>query len=174
MRTVNEAAWGVAFGAVLAFCGTWAQGATPPTVDGTFVADAASGGIEEVKLGQLAQQKAYNSAVKDFGKRMEMDHSKAADQLKDVASRNKIELPSEMNYDGNATYERLAALSGKDFDKEYAKDMVKDHEKAVAEFKKEASSGSNTDLKNFASQSLPMLESHLQAAREMEKTVENE
>ena len=144
------------------------QNSGPDTI---FAKKAAAGGTAEVKLGQLAQEKGTSEAVKAFGKRMETDHSKAGDKLKDVASKNNINLPSGMNKKDQATYDRLSKLSGPAFDRAYAQDMVTDHQEDIAEFKKEANDGENKDIKNFASSTLPTLEDHLKQAREMEKTV---
>ena len=139
--------------------------------DSTFATQAAGGGIAEVKLGELAQQKGTTSAVTEFGKRMVTDHSNANDQLKGVASRDNITLPTTMDSKDQAEYNKLSKLSGTEFDKAYAKDMVQDHEKDIAAFKKEANDGQNPDVKNFAQQTLPTLQSHLQAAQEMERSV---
>lgn len=137
--------------------------------DEAFAKDAASGGMAEVKLGELAQEKGASSTVKEFGKRMETDHSKADDRLKSVASKDNISLPSDMSAKDRATYDRLSKLSGTEFDRAYALDMVKDHESDVAAFKKEAANGTNADMKQFASETLPTLEDHLKLARDMEK-----
>lgn len=138
--------------------------------DQSFVMKAASGGMAEVMLGQLAQKNGSAPAVKEFGKKMETDHSKANDELKTIASKNSITLPSAPGPAEQATYNRLSKLSGAAFDKAYADDMVKDHQEDIAEFKKEASSGQNPDIKAFASKTLPTLEEHLKMAREMQKT----
>jgi putative membrane protein len=125
--------------------------------------------MAEVKLGQLAQNKGSDPSVKDFGKRMEMDHSRANEQLKDVASRNKISLPGELNKTDQATVARLSKLSGPAFDKAYSAAMVADHQKDVAAFKKEAASGQNMDIKQFATQTLPTLQEHFKMAQDMER-----
>jgi putative membrane protein len=109
--------------------------------------------------------------VKDFGKRMETDHSKANDELKSVAEREHLQLPSEANNADQAAYDRLSKLQGTAFDKAYARAMVRDHEKDVAAFEKEASSGTNQQIKDFAQRTLPTLKEHLKQAKEMEKTV---
>jgi len=179
MKITGKAACGAVCGGSLVLCGElgiglFATRAQTQTVDGSFVADATSAGMTEVKLGQMAEQKGWNTAVKDFGKKMELDHSKAGDELKGVADHNNITLPSDMNYANKSEYEKLSALSGKDFDKAYATQMVQDHESAVALFKKESTQGANKDLKEFAMKTLPTLEGHLQMARQMEQTVESE
>ena len=140
-------------------------------VDKSFVRHAASGGIAEVKLGELAQEKGSSRAVKEFGKRMKKDHSQAGGQLKEVASKNNIAVPEVMDTKDQATYDQLSKLSGEEFDQVYAQLMVTDHEQDIEEFKTQASTGGNPDVKRFASSTLPTLQDHLRQAREMEKSV---
>jgi len=135
--------------------------------DSRFAANAATGGMAEVKLGQLAEEKAGSEAVKSFGKRMVDDHSKAGEQLKETAREENITLPYELTAKDQATYNRLAKLSGSEFDRAYMQVMVKDHEEDVAEFKREASEGASPALKHFAAQTLPTLEDHLKEARDV-------
>src|ERR1700692_2649838 len=142
-----------------------------PMGDAHFAKEAAQGGMAEVKLGQLAQEKGSNDSVKSFGKRMVDDHSKAGDKLKEVASRKSITLPNDLSAKDQATYDRLAKLNGAAFDRAYARDMVKDHETDIAAFQKEASAGKDESLKSFASETLPTLQDHLKQAKEMMKTV---
>ncbi len=127
---------------------------------------AAQGGLAEVQLGQLAAQKASNPDVKAFGQKMVDDHTKANDQLKDIASKNSIAVPTELSAKDKAEHERLSKLSGDAFDKAYMSHMVADHKKDVAEFKKEANSGKDDAVKNFAQQTLPTLQEHLKMAQE--------
>lgn len=139
--------------------------------DNDFAKEAAQGGMAEVKLGQLAQEKGSSQAVKDFGKRMVEDHSAANEKLKTVASREKIEVPATLSKKDQKTYDQLSQLSGDAFDKAYAKDMVKDHQHDISAFKDEASGGQNAAIKGFASETLPTLQDHLKMAREMQRTV---
>ena len=141
------------------------------TSDAHFAKEAAQGGMAEVKLGQLAQEKGSNDSVKSFGKRMANDHSQAGDKLKEVASRESITLPIDLSAKDQATYDRLSKLNGAAFDRAYARDMVKDHETDVAAFEREANGGKNNSLKSFASETLPTLQDHLKQAKEMMKTV---
>jgi putative membrane protein len=101
--------------------------------DKTFMKKAAKGGMMEVAMGQVAEQRAESDDVKSFGKRMVTDHSKANDELKSIASKKGVQLPSK---------EHSAKWTS---DKTYMDMMVKDHEKDLAEFKEEASSGSDPD-----------------------------
>src|SRR6202034_3365019 len=105
--------------------------------DSDFAKDAAQGGMAEVKLGQLAQDKGTSDAVKEFGKKMVDDHSAANDKLKSVAEQENVTLPSGLNKKDQATYDKLSKLSGDAFDRAYARDMVKDHQDDIAAFQQE-------------------------------------
>jgi len=156
------------FAMVLLFGRSMTSSAQAPTAaDHRFVIDTASGGMAEVKLGQLAQEKASSDEVKTFGKRMVDDHTKDGDKLKEAARSDNIALPGELKATDQAAYDRLSKLSGTEFDRAYMQLMVKDHEEDVAEFKKEAASGKNEALKNFAAETLPTLEDHLKQARDV-------
>ena len=139
--------------------------------DRQFMDKAAQGGMAEVELGQLAQQNGQSTEVKEFGKRMVDDHTKANDQLKQLASQKGVSLPTSLDAKDQATRERLSKLHGAEFDKAYMRDMVTDHKKDVAEFKHESMSAKDPDLKNFAAQTLPTLESHLQQAEKVAPSV---
>jgi putative membrane protein len=132
--------------------------------DAKFVKEAAEGGMAEVALGQLAAEKASSSDVKQFGQRMVDDHTKANDELKQLASRKKIAIPQELNAKDKATKARLDKLSGEQFDQAYMKDMVMDHKKDVSDFRRESKSARDPDIKNFATKTLPTLEDHLKHA----------
>src|SRR5207248_10220541 len=133
--------------------------------DQSFVKKAAAGGMAEVELGKLATEKASSDDVMKFGQRMVDDHSKANDQLKQLASQKGVNLPSDLEAKDKALKDRLSKLSGEQFDRAYMKNMVRDHTKDVAEFRQESKSAKDNDLKNFASQTLPTLEDHLKEAK---------
>lgn len=139
--------------------------------DADFAKEAAQGGMAEVKLGQLAQDKGSSDAVKEFGKRMVDDHSQANDKLKSVAQQENIKLPEGLSKRDQATYDKLSKLSGDAFDRAYARDMVKDHQNDISSFKQEAANGRDPGIKLFASETLPTLQDHLKMAREMMKSV---
>jgi putative membrane protein len=141
------------------------------TKDHEFMKKAAQGGMAEVQLGQLAQQNAQSAEVKSFGERMVRDHSKANDELKQVATQEGVTLPTSLDAKDQATMKRLENLHGAAFDKAYMRDMVNDHRKDVAEFKHESEKGNNQAVKDWASKTLPTLESHLQEAEKVAPTV---
>lgn len=121
--------------------------------------------MAEVELGRLATEKAQSDDVKKFGQRMVDDHTKANDQLKQIAAQKNVTLPSDVGSKNRAEIDRLSKLSGADFDRAYMRMMVRDHRKDVSEFQKEANSGKDSDIKNFASSTLPTLQDHLKEAQ---------
>jgi putative membrane protein len=141
------------------------------SADEHFMKEAAQGGMAEVELGKLAEQRASNAEVKKFGRRMVTDHTKANSELKAVASAKNITLPETLNAKDEATKQKLSSLSGEQFDKAYMSDMVTDHTKDVADFRKESSSAQDTEVKDFAMKTLPTLEDHLKEARQIEPQV---
>lgn len=132
--------------------------------DTTFVSKAAQGGLAEVELGNLASQKASSPEVKQFGERMVTDHTKANDQLKQIASKDNLAIPTTLSAKDQALKNRLNKLSGSSFDKAYMEAMVKDHKTDVAEFQHEAKNGTNPDVKEFAASTVPTLQDHLKQA----------
>jgi len=127
------------------------------TSDRTFVKKAAQGRMAEVEMGKLASERASDPDVKKFGQRMVDDHTKANDQLKQVASSKNITLPESLNAKDEATMKKLSALSGAAFDRTYMRGMVTDHTKDV--------SAKDPAIKDFASQTQPTLKDHLKEAK---------
>jgi len=121
--------------------------------DKTFMRKAAKGGMMEVAMGRLAAQNAQSDDVKSFGKRMVTDHSKANDELKSIAAKKGVKLPSK---------EPTEKWSS---DKPYMDMMVKDHEKDLAEFKEEANTGTDSDVKKFAEDTAKVVQEHLDLAK---------
>lgn len=145
-----------------------------PYSDEVFLRNAAEGSMAEVKLGQLAEEKAQSSEVKSFAKKMVEDHSKALEELKQIGSQENINLPTDTSHKDAETYDRLAKLSGPEFDKQYAQEMVRDHQKDVSEFKKGETSAQKPSLKQFAQKTLPTLQGHLELAQRMQSHVAHE
>jgi putative membrane protein len=139
--------------------------------DASFVKEAAAGGMMEVELGKLAQEKASSDKVKQFGKRMEDDHSKANAELKQLASTKGVDLPTALEGKQKSTVERLSKLSGAQFDRQYMTTMVSDHKEDVSKFQSESSKAKDPDVKQFAGKTLPTLKEHLQLAESTAKDV---
>jgi putative membrane protein len=142
------------------------------SADTKFAREAAVGGMAEVALGKVAISKASNDAVKQFGQRMIDDHGKAGDELKSIAAKHNLAIPDELDAKHKAMVDKYSGMSGAAFDRAYMRDMVQDHEQDIAEFQKEANSGSNADLKNWAGTTLPTLQEHLRKAKEAQNALE--
>lgn len=150
------------------------QGMRLGSVDRKFVMEAAMGGMAEVELGRLAAERGSSDAVKQFGQRMVDDHSRANSELMQLASGKGITLPTALDAKHQALVTRMSRLSGAAFDRAYAREMVKDHQKAVALFQREATRGSDSDLKAFAQTTLPALQEHLRMARALPRGNSND
>lgn len=156
--------------AVVLLCGQFgfSQNTTSASSsDKKFVRSALEGGNAEVKLGQLAAQKGSSEDVKQFGQKMVDDHTKLGDQMKQIAQQQGIQVPDGIPAKDKALQMKLSGLSGDDFDKAYIKAMVQDHQKDLSEFKKEASSGNDTSIKDAASQGAQVISEHLQMVQQM-------
>jgi putative membrane protein len=136
--------------------------------DYKFVKEAAQGGMSEVELGNLAKQKGTSQAVKDYGERMVRDHSKANDELKQIASSKSATLPADLTHSERSTMDKLQKASGADFDREYTDAMVKDHRTDVKEFQDAAQNANDPEIKSFAQKTLPTLQEHLRLAEDMQ------
>jgi putative membrane protein len=135
--------------------------------DMSFYKKAAEGGLAEVELGKLAQEKSPTPSVKDFGAMMVKDHSAANRKLETIASSKNVKLPTSPSVGQMGTKTKLEVLSGTTFDKSYIKGMVKDHEEDIKEFEKEANSGQDADAKAYAAATLPTLKAHLKKIQEI-------
>ena len=136
-----------------------------PGSDARFLQKAAVGGMAEVEMGRLAQEKAMRDEVKQFGTRMVEDHGKANEELKKVAAANGVALPAATDDKHRKLIDKLSKQVGPDFDRGYMKEMLKDHKEDVKEFRKRAKGKPANDVQALAANSLPTLESHLQAAQ---------
>jgi putative membrane protein len=137
--------------------------------DEAFLKKAAEGGLAEVKFGELAQNSGTSSAVKRFGERMVTDHTRMNEEVQNLAAQKNISLPTSVSVKDEASYKLLQARSGASFDKAYVRDMIKDHKADIAEFEKEANTGSDPDIKTLASKALPTLLEHLRLAENAAK-----
>lgn len=129
-----------------------------------FMTKAASGGMMEVQLGQLAQDQAQNQRVKDFGAMMVRDHGKANDELKSLASTKSVTLSDSLMPEHKHHITELRNKKGAGFDKAYMTMMVRDHQKDIQEFEKASNNLSDGEVKAFSTRTLPVLRAHLDSA----------
>jgi putative membrane protein len=128
--------------------------------DKMFLRQAAEGGMAEVKLGQLATQKASSSDVKAFGQKMVDDHTALNNEMAPIADSMGVRVPKSLNKKDQAEYDKLNGLSGNDFDTEYLTAMVKDHHKDLREFHEEVSSTTDPTLKAAVQKGETVIKQH--------------
>lgn len=128
--------------------------------DKAFADKAAAGGVAEVKLSKLAMDKGESPEVKQFARKMVEDHTKAGVELKQIASKKDLTLPTAMDEQHQKLYAKLATMKGADFDKAYMQAMATDHDDAVKLFKDQSQRGQDPELKSFAMKTLPVIEKH--------------
>ena len=155
--------------------------------DHAFVEKMARANIAEVKLGQLAADRSSNAQVKQFGRRLVTDHQKANNELKQVASKMAIQMPTETDAKHQELYERLSKLKGGEFDQEFMKAMVDGHQEVVRDLERHAdtdarpgdrsvgtsgtASQSQAAVSAWASKTLPDVRQHLEQAKQIQSKI---
>src|SRR5580692_3591678 len=129
--------------------------------DKAFVAKVSQGGMYEVELGKLAQTKGGTQDIKDQGNTEAHDHALVGDKLKSIIEANGMEFPKELNEEFQTRLDKISTLPGNAFDAAYNEDMKKIHAADGAAFAKEAVSGTNPDLKEFAAETYRIVQRHL-------------
>ena len=134
--------------------------------DKRFIEKAAEGGLAEVQLGQLAQQKAADQKTKDFAQQMITDHTQANQKLMAIAQAKGVTPPTTLSEHHQEVQQKLQNASGAKFDKMYLRGQVHDHEETLELMQKEAKNGSDADLKQFAATTAPIVQQHLDMAKQ--------
>ncbi|PKP47236.1 MAG: DUF305 domain-containing protein [Bacteroidetes bacterium HGW-Bacteroidetes-11] len=139
--------------------------------DTQFLMDAAEMQLEEINLGKLAQQKGTSPQVKELGKIMEDDHTKALNELKALAQSKSVTIPTSITNDSKDVYEKLADKTGNDFDEAYSDLMVEHHEDAIDLFEKGSTDSKDAEIRAWASQKLAGLRTHLVKVEALENNM---
>jgi putative membrane protein len=148
-----------------------AQKAKPATGDQRFVDFAAQTDMVEAHLGQLAQDAGKSQAVKDYGQMLATDHTNDFQQLQAAAQQAGFTVPTAIDADHvKAMIGPMHALKGAAFDKKFSQAMVSGHTEAVAMYQQEANESQNPALKQYAQNALPVLEKHLDKAKNLEQS----
>jgi putative membrane protein len=155
----------ILFLSVLSAAGVMA-GAAFAGPDQTFLKKALEGDNSEVALGQLAEQHGASTAVRDFGRMLHDDHAAAKAKALPVAQEHGVPDTAEMAPEAKAEAQKLERLSGPAFDREFARYMVSDHRKDIADFQEEARRGDRATAA-LARESLPDLRKHLKTAQQL-------
>jgi putative membrane protein len=134
-----------------------------------FLTNAIQADNAEIKAGEAAEMMGSTQAVKDYGKMLVSDHTKAKDQASQVAMALNVPIPTGTPPDADQELKMATSMSGKGFDKDFLAAMVKDHQKAIDMFQEEAGSSDPAQVTDLAKQSLPTLKKHLEKAQSLQK-----
>ena len=136
--------------------------------DTAFLTEAIQINLAEISVGDLTQKNGGSDDVKSFGKMLVDDHTASNTKATSLAQANGVTPPTEPKAADKQKHDELAKLSGADFDREFAKAMVKGHEEAISKF--EAASKGDDDIAKFAQETLPTLQKHLKTAQTLESS----
>jgi putative membrane protein len=153
---------------VLTFAAATAAAAATAPAPSDFVSDAIKGDNSEIQMGKLAEEQGGSSAVKRFGRTLVADHTKAKDQMDQLAQQVGVKPTTDVSPDADGEMQKLKDLKGADFDKEFASHMVDDHQKDIATFTAEADA-KNGPASTVAAKQLPTLRKHLKMAQALNK-----
>lgn len=147
------------------------KAAGAPMTDQQFVDFAAQTDMVEANLGQLAQNNAASQEVKDYGQMLTTDHTNDFSQLHAAAKAANLTVPDAIDSAHNKTMiNPMEKLHGSAFDKTFIRNMVAGHTHAIEVYKKEASDAQNDAIKTYAQAAIPVLQKHLDQAKELEKS----
>ncbi len=137
----------------------------------TCIKEAAKMNMATIKLAQLASQRAENPELKRFAQQLEQDHKKSQTDLQQLAGKHNVTLPTELDEKCKQEISKLEQLSGREFDREFAKGAVEGHAMAIAHLEEATSQAKDADLRQHTQKTLAQVKEHQRQAREVAKTV---
>ena len=138
-----------------------------------FIKKAASSGMMEVTLGELASGKAASQQVREFGQMMVQDHSQANNKLKEIAGAMNVAIPQNMQEEHRQKIDDLQNTKAEEFDRKYMEEMIKAHEQDISDFEQIQDQVENEQLRSWALETLPTLRDHLQQAEQISQRLED-
>jgi putative membrane protein len=140
--------------------------------DRNFILEARPMGLAEVKMSQLARDYALRSEVRKFAERMIKEHGEANKKLMKILRKTDLDAPDEPDEEHQELMDQLYELEGEEFDKEYVRTQVKDHEHHLELYEREARQGEDPDVKEFAKACVPLLQQHLTQVKGLASTLQ--
>jgi len=171
-QQANEAKTGSTMADTTVTASKGTANATSPAFDSEFMTKAASGGMLEVKLGQEIVKRATTPEAKQFAQQMVTDHTKANNELKALAAKKNITLPTTLGEEQQKVYDDVTGEKGPALDQHYVKAMIADHEEDIKEFQEAVTKASDSQIKGFAIQQVPILQMHLQMVQKIQPVVD--
>jgi putative membrane protein len=139
------------------------------SADEKFIKRTGEAGTAEVKLATLGTQKAERADVKEFATMLVTDHTKVNEELAKLAQTKGVELSAVIAPNAAETFQGLEKESGKGFDKAFLAEMEKSHKASIAAFEDAEKSAADSEVKSWASKTLPTLKAHLSKIQELQK-----
>jgi putative membrane protein len=136
------------------------------SVDSAFVTEAMKGDNGEVAIGNLAATQASSEAAKEFGRTLASDHGGHKQKLVTLASSAGVAPTDEPSDEAKSNLEKLKTLKGAEFDREFKRMMIEDHEEDIAKYEEQASTG-DPETSALAKETLPTLRKHLATAKSL-------
>ncbi len=130
------------------------------TEDSSFLAEALSGGIMEVKLGELAIKKSKQESTQELGKMMVQDHSKANEEIRMLLKQRNLTIKDSLTKEHKSKIKEFEGIKAAEFDKKYIREMQTDHRKDISKFEAHLNKTANSSLKDFVNRTLPVLKKH--------------
>lgn len=138
------------------------------TRDRNFIRELAYQNMAEIELAKLAQSKSKNDSVLSFANRMLTDHSKALEDLQQLALKKGVTLPSADDIANKTQLVMFKAMPVATFDKNYiSKGGIRDHEKTHRLLNNINNRAQDPDLKALSASMLQVVEQHQQLAQQM-------
>jgi putative membrane protein len=138
--------------------------------DKRFVKNAVMSAMMEIEIGKLATEKASSDPIKQFAQATVDDQTKLTEELRKIASIEKIDIPDSKF---QSRVDKLSKLSGTEFDRAVVKELTKEHQHDVREFQSEAQDGADPAVKEFAARALPTLQQRMETAKNLSKDINN-
>lgn len=141
---------------------------TVSRADQNMMKEIAYANLSEIEAGKIAQSKSQNDQVKNFAQRMIDDHTRAQQELQQLADAKGVKLPTEPDAKHKKEAQKLQAMSGEQFDKMYMeRGGLTDHRATHQLLSRVQARATDPDLKSLASKTLPTIDQHLGMAQEV-------
>lgn len=137
--------------------------------DKAFLLEAANTRMVDWVQGNLATEQAASRKYQQYGKRLMKDQNKLMEEIKALAEAKKLTLPLEISGEKNEELNRMKSISGETFERRFRRMIIKDHKRDLDFFKQTAESSTDPEIRDFAKRYLPLIEQHLELARDLNK-----
>lgn len=149
---------------------------TDPSVigelDKQFILNAADDALFQVNAGQVAASGSTQKNVRDYGEQMTTDHTQAGQELQKLAAARQVQIPTTLSDERQQQLDSLAMQKGTGLDTLYLNQMVAIQERVVHMMEIEGTSGKDFELKQWASNRLPVVRQFEERAKAMRDSLE--